>query len=99
MFMETSAQILIYTPLFLPLLLKLGIDPIHFGIILIVGTELGLLTPPVGVNLFIVQGITGGRMGAISRKIIPFVVSMILVQITLTYIPILVTFLPNMVYP
>lgn len=99
MFLETAAQILIYTPLFLPLLTQLGVDPIHFGIILIIGTELGLLTPPVGINLFVVQGITQGRIGAISMRVIPFVISMLLVQIVLTFAPPLVTGIPNYFYP
>lgn len=98
MFMETAAQILIYTPLFLPLLTSLGVDPIHFGIILIIGTELGLLTPPVGINLFVIQSIANVRLGALALKIVPFLGSMLVIQILLTFFPKIVTFLPNLVY-
>ncbi len=98
MFIETAAQILIYTPLFLPILVQLGVSPIHFGIILVIGTELGLLTPPVGVNLFVAQGITKSTIGQLSKHILPFLGSMLLIQIILVLIPKLVTFLPELFY-
>ncbi|MCD8350239.1 MAG: TRAP transporter large permease [Planctomycetaceae bacterium] len=98
MFMETIAQILIYTPLFLPILTNLGVSPIHFGVILVIGTELGLLTPPVGVNLFVAQGITGSPLGKLSRNAIPFVIAMLICQLLLVFIPKLVTGLPDLVY-
>ena len=98
MFMETNAQILIYTPLFLPILTEFGVSPIHFGIILIVGTELGLLTPPVGVNLFIAQGISGCSLRKISVAVLPFVLAMLFCQLVLVFIPDLVTFVPDFFY-
>ena len=98
MFLETGAQILIYTPLFLPVLSELGISPIHFGVILIVGTELGLLTPPVGINLFVTQSFTGSTIWQLTKAILPFLVSMLLCQILLVFCPWLVTVLPDMVY-
>ena len=98
MFMETAAQILIYTPLFLPVLVQLGVSPIHFGIILIIGTELGLMTPPVGLNLFVTQGITGSTIGQLAKAILPFVGSMLLCQLLLVFCPWLVTVLPDLVY-
>ncbi len=98
MFIETAAQILIYTPLFLPILAELGVSPIHFGIILIIGTELGLITPPVGVNLFVAQGITGTSISKLSVAILPFVFSMLLAQLLLVFIPSLITFLPDLIY-
>jgi C4-dicarboxylate transporter DctM subunit len=98
MFLETSAQILIYTPLFLPVLIQLGVSPIHFGIILIIGTELGLLTPPVGINLFVTQSLTGSTIGQLTRAILPFLGSMLLCQLLLVFIPRLVTVLPDLVY-
>ena len=98
MFLETGAQILIYTPLFLPVLHQLGISPIHFGIILIVGTELGLLTPPVGINLFVTQSLTGSSLFQITRAVLPFLASMLLCQLILVFCPWLVTFLPDLVY-
>ncbi|MHA2847685.1 TRAP transporter large permease [Vibrio harveyi] len=96
LFIETAAQILIYTPLFLPILVELGVSPFHFGIILIVGTELALITPPVGVNLFVAKGITGSSMVQLTRAVIPFLISMLLVQIALVFMPGVVTFLPEL---
>ncbi|MDD1783399.1 TRAP transporter large permease [Enterovibrio sp. ZSDZ35] len=96
LFIETAAQILIYTPLFLPILVDLGISPYHFGIILIVGTELALITPPVGVNLFVAKGITGSSMVQLSRAVVPFLISMLLVQIALVFLPGVITFLPEL---
>ncbi len=87
LFIETAAQILIYTPLFLPVLVKLGVNPYHFGIILIVGTEIGLLTPPVGVNLFVARSISGSSMVSLSKAVVPFIFSMLLVQIGLVLVP------------
>ncbi|PJC85843.1 C4-dicarboxylate ABC transporter permease [Vibrio sp. HA2012] len=96
LFIETAAQILIYTPLFLPILVQLGISPFHFGIILIVGTELALITPPVGVNLFVAKGITGSSIVQLTRAIVPFLISMLLVQIALVFMPGVITFLPEL---
>ncbi|MDR1827123.1 MAG: TRAP transporter large permease [Methylobacteriaceae bacterium] len=98
MFIETAAQILIYTPLFLPILVQLGVSPIHFGIILVIGTELGLLTPPVGVNLFVAQGITGASISALTRNVLPFLFSMLFCQFILVFVPKIVTILPDLVY-
>ncbi len=72
-------------------------SPFHFGIILIVGTELALITPPVGgVNLFVAKGITGSSMVQLTRAVIPFLISMLLVQIALVFMPGVITFLPDL---
>ncbi|MFV0335205.1 MAG: TRAP transporter large permease [Tropicimonas sp.] len=97
-FIDTTAQILIYTPLLLPVLMKLGVDPYHFGIILIIGTELGLITPPVGVNTFVAKSISGSRLVDLSISIIPFLLSMLAIQVMLVFLPQLVTFLPNLLF-
>jgi C4-dicarboxylate transporter DctM subunit len=93
MFMETAAQILIYTPLFLPILVKLGVSPFHFGIILIVGTELALITPPVGVNLFVARGISGSTMMQLTRAVLPFLLAMLVAQVLLVFVPSISLFL------
>ncbi|MDR2390276.1 MAG: TRAP transporter large permease [Planctomycetota bacterium] len=98
MFIETASQILIYTPLFLPILVELGVSPVHFGIILVIGTEIGLITPPVGVNLFVVQGITKSSIVQLTRNLAPFLFSMVACQTVLVLFPGLVMFLPNLVY-
>jgi C4-dicarboxylate transporter DctM subunit len=98
MFMDTTAQILIYTPLLLPVLTRVGVDPYHFGIILIIGTELGLITPPVGVNSFIAKSLSGTRLIDMAVAIIPFCVSMLIVQLILVFTPSVVAFLPNLMW-
>jgi C4-dicarboxylate transporter DctM subunit len=99
MFMDTTAQILIYTPLLLPVLVKLGVNPYHFGIILVVGTELGLITPPVGVNTFIAKSISGTRLIDLTISILPFVGSMLFVQVLMVFLPDVILFLPRLLYP
>ena len=98
MFMDTTAQILIYTPLLLPVLVKLGVNPYHFGIILVVGTELGLITPPVGVNTFIAKSISGTRLIDLTLSILPFVGSMLFVQVLMVFLPDIILFLPKLLY-
>lgn len=86
-FIETNAQILIYTPLFLPILEKLGFHAIHFGVILTLGTQISLCTPPVGVNLFVAKGITNTTIVELTKKLIPGLFIMLAVQIFLVFFP------------
>ncbi|OHR66540.1 C4-dicarboxylate ABC transporter permease [Bacillus sp. HMSC76G11] len=94
-FMETLSIIIILTPLFLPVILQLGIDPIHFGIILVLAAEIGLLTPPVGLNLFVASGISKLSIERISLAIIPFILAMILALIVIIFVPQVSTLLPS----
>lgn len=86
-FMEALAAIVILTPILLPLALKVGVDPIHFGVIMVVNLAIGFVTPPVGVNLFVACGITGEKISLVSRAAVPFLVTMLLVLLAVTYIP------------
>lgn len=97
MFLDVSSMILIYTPLFLPLLTNLGVNPIHFGIVLIAGSQIGFVTPPVGVNLFVTQGITGTTIVDLTKAALWFLLSMLIVQIILVLIPDMVLFLPRLI--
>lgn len=74
-FMETLSTVIILTPILLPLVVKLGIDPVHFGILLVVTSEIGFLTPPLGVNLFVACGISGLSIEQVSRRVLPFIVT------------------------
>ncbi|MBS3970049.1 MAG: TRAP transporter large permease [Clostridia bacterium] len=96
MFMETLSLIIIFTPLFLPIVMDLGVNPIHFGIILVIGAEIGLMTPPVGVNLFVASGISGVSLEKMSRGILPFILTMIIGLFIMTYIPKISLFLPQL---
>ncbi|MCP5152573.1 MAG: TRAP transporter large permease [Ectothiorhodospiraceae bacterium] len=74
-FMETLSTVIILTPILLPLVTQLGVHPIHFGILLVVTSEIGFLTPPLGVNLFVACSISGLRLEQISRAVLPFIVT------------------------
>ena len=94
-FMETNAAIIILTPIFLPLALQLGINPIYFGIIMVVNLALGMVTPPLGVNLFVACGISKITIEQISKAVIPLILVNIGVIILLTLVPQIILFLPN----
>lgn len=95
-FMETLSIIIIFAPLFIPIMLKLGVDPIHFGILLVVGAEIGMMTPPLGVNLFVASGISGLSMERVAKAIFPFVLVLVLGLLILTYVPWIATVIPNL---
>ena len=94
-FMEPSAILLIMAPILFPIAMKLGIDPIHLGIIMVVNMEIGMLTPPVGLNLFVTAGITGHSIGWVIRAALPWLMLLLLFLIIITYIPQVSLFLPE----
>ncbi|MFZ7946123.1 MULTISPECIES: TRAP transporter large permease [Bacillaceae] len=87
MFMETNASIIILAPLLLPVATQLGIDPVHFGIIMIVNLALGMCTPPLGVNLFISSQIAKIRLDQISKGMLPYYGVLLVTLLLLTFIP------------
>jgi C4-dicarboxylate transporter DctM subunit len=97
-FMEPSAAILILAPLFLPIVLKLNIDPIHFGIIMTVNMEIGMITPPVGLNLFVASGISGLSLWEVFRGAAPFMIIMLAALFMITYIPTISLWFPKLLY-
>jgi C4-dicarboxylate transporter DctM subunit len=94
-FMEPSAILLIMAPILFPIAMELGIDPIHLGIIMVVNMEIGMLTPPVGLNLFVTAGITGQSMGWVIRAAFPWLLLLLIFLMIITYIPEVSLFLPN----
>lgn len=86
-FMEPSSVVMIMTPLLLPIAVSLGIDPIHFGIIMVVNMELGMITPPVGLNLFVASSLTGLSLKDVVISVIPWMFVMIVGLLIVTYIP------------
>lgn len=90
MFMDPLAAIIILTPILLPIVIQIGYDPIHFGVLMIVNLAVGYFTPPVGVNLFVGSSIAGVPMGPLSKAVLPYVVSMIMILLLITFIPQLV---------
>jgi C4-dicarboxylate transporter DctM subunit len=95
-FMEPNSAILVLAPLFYPIVMKMNIDPIHFGIIMIFNLELGLLTPPLGLNLFVASGMTGFPLSRVIKAVIPFIIAMFSLLAVYTYLPIFSTWLPNL---
>ncbi len=93
-FMEPSGLIVIVAPLVFPIALELGIDPIHLGIIMVVNMEIGMITPPVGLNLFVTSGVAGMSMMRVVRAALPFLGVLFIFLILVTYVPWLSTFLP-----
>ena len=94
-FMEPSGLLVIVAPLVFPIAVELGIDPIHLGIIMVVNMEIGMITPPVGLNLFVTSGVAGMPMMAVVRAALPFLAVLFVFLILVTYVPWLSTFLPN----
>jgi tripartite ATP-independent transporter DctM subunit len=94
--MDSLAIVLLTVPVFIPIIENLGFDLIWFGIIVVRVTEMGLITPPVGLNVYIIQGITGERMETVFRGIIPFIIADVCEIILLICIPQLSLFLPGL---
>ena len=95
-FMDLAPMLLICTPIFLPIVKQFGIDPVHFGIIMILNLGIGLLTPPVGPTLAVGCAIGKVSMEAVSRSILPFYIPMLIVLALVTYIPALSLWLPSL---
>ncbi len=96
MFMETLATIMIVTPVLLPVMVQFGVDPIHFGVVLVCCCEIGFSTPPLGENMFISSSIAKVTIEEISVKALPFVLVEIAVVFLMSYFPETVLWLPSM---
>lgn len=94
-FMEPSAIILILAPILFPIAVELGIDPIHLGIVMVVNMEIGMLTPPVGLNLFVTSAVTGMPVTSVIRAATPWLLLLLTFLILITYIPSISMFLPR----
>ena len=94
-FMEPSGLIVIVAPLVFPIAIELGVDPIHLGIIMVVNMEIGMITPPVGLNLFVTSGVAGMPLMNVVRAALPFLAVLFVFLILITYVPIISTYLPT----
>lgn len=94
-FMEPSAVILILAPIFFPIAMELGIDPIHLGIIMVVNMEIGLITPPVGLNLFVSSAVTGMPITSTIKAALPWLMILLVFLVLITYIPFISLGLPK----
>ena len=96
MFMETLAVIILVAPVLLPVVYKLGIDPIHFGILLVMTTQIGLMTPPLGVNLFVASRLTGVSVERLAVSVLPYIAALTIIILLVAFIPPIATWLPNL---
>ncbi len=94
-FMEPSSIVLIFAPILFPVAVKLGIDPVHFGILMVVNMEVGMCHPPVGLNLYVASGITKMGITELTVAVWPWLLSMLCFLMAVTYIPIMSTWLPR----
>jgi C4-dicarboxylate transporter DctM subunit len=94
--LDLSPAVIIFTPILLPIAVALGIDPVHFGVVMIVNLAIGLFTPPVGVCLFVCCGIAKCSIASVVRAFIPFFLAMVIVLLLIVYIEPLVMYLPNL---
>ncbi len=97
MFMETAAIIVLLGPILAPIAVSVGIDPVHFGVLMVVNLTIGMATPPVGVNLFVAAPIMQTSIEKVTRAILPFLLSMFCALLAISYIPGIVLWLPNLI--
>lgn len=98
-FMETASALILTTPIFLPVITKLGVDLVHFGLIVTIGLAIGMITPPVAINLYVAGSVAGISMERISKAVVPMVVALVGVYMLVTYIPATVLIVPNWLMP
>lgn len=96
MFMEPTGIILILAPILFPIATELGIDPVHLGIIIVVNLEIGMVTPPIGLNLFVTSGITGMAIGQVMRAATPWLMVLLSFLVLITYVPAISLWLPSL---
>jgi len=97
-FMEPTGIILILAPILFPIATELGIDPVHLGVIMTVNMEIGMVTPPVGLNLFVTSGITGMSVVQVVKAALPWLSVLLVFLVIVTYVPAITMWLPNLLY-
>jgi len=96
-FIDSTVAILILGPLLMPVIEKVGIDPVHFGVVMVLNLMIGLLTPPFGIVLFVLAQVSGLKFAQVVKAILPFLIPLFAVLILIVFVPEVVTFLPNLV--
>jgi TRAP-type C4-dicarboxylate transport system permease large subunit len=94
--MEGTALLIILTPILAPVFFKLGVDPVHFGLVVVLNLTIGAVTPPVGTILYTVCAIVGVSVEQLTRELGPFLLALIIVLFVVTYVPLTVLWLPNL---
>lgn len=96
MVMDTGPAIIILAPVLLPAVRGLGVDPVHFGVILVCCLSIGLATPPFGLDLFVAGNIAEEPPMAVAKRALPFIIAFLIALLVITYVPALSTWLPNL---
>ena len=94
-FIDGNSIMYIFVPIFLPVALQLGYDPIALGVVLVVNIAIGMVTPPVGCNLYVACGISGIEVKDIIRPVVPYIIASTIALLIITYIPSISLFLPS----
>lgn len=98
MILDTTAILILIAPVLAPVVVELGVDPVHFGIIMIMNMMIGIITPPVGMALFVVARIANVSAMEVAREAVPYVIALLALLVVVTYVPDLVLFLPDLVF-
>jgi len=98
MFLETTAAIMIFTPILLPTLLSAGVNPVHFGLVMVFNLMIGMLTPPVGMSIYMLSPIAGLPVNKLFKAVMPYMIPLGVALIILTYVPEISLWLPNLLY-
>lgn len=95
-FLDAPSALYIFTPIMLPVAIQLGYDPVALGVVMTVNLAIGMITPPVGVNLYVACGVSKISLGHISKSVVPYLIASLVVLFLITYVPDIIMFLPNM---
>jgi C4-dicarboxylate transporter DctM subunit len=98
MILDASAILILVTPVVVPAVTAVGIDPVHFGMMMTINMMIGMLTPPVGLALFIVADIAQSPLATVAKETIPYIIGFLVVLMLVTFIPQISLWLPNLVY-
>ena len=98
MFLETTAAIMIFTPILLPTLIAAGVNPVHFGLVMVFNLMIGMLTPPVGMSIYMLSPIAGIPVNKLFRAVAPYLVPLLVALAILTYFPQVSLWLPDLLY-
>ena len=96
MVMDTGPAIIILAPVLLPACIKLGVDPVHLGVVLVCCLSIGLATPPFGLDLFVAGNIAGEQPMSVAKKALPFIIAFVVALFIITYVPAISTYLPGL---
>ncbi|MDD4757114.1 MAG: TRAP transporter large permease subunit, partial [Prolixibacteraceae bacterium] len=94
--LSDTAQLVLFAPLFTPILMRLGIHPVHFGVVMVVNTMIGMITPPYGMALYLASSIADEPLKKVVKMTLPFTLVSIIVLFIVTYFPVLILYLPQL---